>query len=338
MNEAKALPTGDITEFGSDTKRTSNHAEKLSPPIEAIQSKESRERPVFTFFRQWAKVGDDEYLPVGECKKILPAGLYDYSMTNRGPVFVKKKITVDDLIEFSDSISESVLQEIERFWLAKDAFIKYGFLQRRGYMLFGPQGSGKSCLVQLIIKGIVDKGGLAFIGNNDPNEFGSILHTLRLIEPTRPIVCLFEDIDAIINTYGEARLLSLLDGEIQISNVLNIATTNYPERLDPRIVARPRRFDRLIKIDMPEARIRKIYFEHKLLDSTPEEIGLWTVATDRFSFAALADLVISVKCLGNNFEDTVATLKKLQTKRASSKEFEEVVVGFHNNGDGKVRT
>lgn len=33
----------------------------------------------------------------------------------------------------------------------------------------------------------------------------------------------------------EERLLSLLDGKMQIDHILFIATTNYPERLDQRL-------------------------------------------------------------------------------------------------------
>jgi hypothetical protein len=324
-----------IEDFGADipTKRINGES---SACREATPVPVETDNKSFTFLRQWAKVGDDAYLPVGECLHLLPSGLYDYNITTQGIVFNKKQINTDTLINFPDSVSENVLQEIDRFWLAGDAFSKYGFLQRRGYILYGGQGGGKSCIVQQIIEGIVKKNGLAFIGNNNPETFGHVLHTLRIIEPTRPIVCIFEDIDAIVQHYGEASLLSLLDGEIQVSNVLNIATTNYPERLDPRIVARPRRFDRIIKINMPEARIRKIYLEHKLIGATSEEIDLWTEATDNFSFAALADLVISVKCLGNNFEDTVATLKKLQTKKVSSAEFDKVTVGFGDRDNGKL--
>ena len=64
---------------------------------------------------------------------------------------------------------------------------------------------------------------------------------LRSIEPDTQIVCLFEDIDAYIGTYGEEEILSLLDGETQINKVLNVATTNYPRKLDQRITtASPR--------------------------------------------------------------------------------------------------
>ena len=62
------------------------------------------------------------------------------------------------------------------------------------------------------------------------------LKVFREIEPNRSIIYIFEDIDSIIEHHGEDEILSVLDGEMQVNKVLNIATTNYPERLDRRIV------------------------------------------------------------------------------------------------------
>ena len=118
----------------------------------------------------------------------------------------------------------------------------------------------------------------------------------------------------------------LLDGENQVDRVINIATTNYPEKLDKRIVARPRRFDRVIKIDMPNEKIRKEYFKNKL-GINGEDLDYWTEASNGFSFASLSELVISVKCLGNSFEKSIERLKELSRKHSSS-EFEQASVGF----------
>ena len=111
--------------------------------------------------------------------------------------------------------------------------------------------SGKTCLVQQIITNIVNTDGLVFQCTNHPAVFNDGLAQFRKVEPDRPIVCLFEDIDAIISEHGEDEILQLLDGESAIDKCLNIATTNYPENLDRRLVARPRRFDRVIQIGMP---------------------------------------------------------------------------------------
>ena len=118
------------------------------------------------------------------------------------------------------------------------------------------------------------------------------MEVFRKIEPDRPVVCLFEDIDAIIETHGDSELLQWLDGSHQINKVINIATTNYPERLDRRIVSRPRRFDRIIKIESPTAAIRETYLSRKLPDLAANgQLAHWVTMTEGLSFAALAELL-----------------------------------------------
>ena len=143
-----------------------------------------------------------------------------------------------------------------------------------------------------------------------PGILTRAMELFRKIEPDRPLVCLFEDIDAIIEMHGDSELLQWLDGSHQINKVINIATTNYPERLDRRIVSRPRRFDRIIKIEAPTARIREAYLGRKLPDLIERgELPRWVELTEGLSFAAMAELVISVACLGNSLEDTIRLLR-----------------------------
>jgi SpoVK/Ycf46/Vps4 family AAA+-type ATPase len=120
----------------------------------------------------------------------------------------------------------------------------------------------------------------------------------------------------------------LLDGESQIDFVLNLATTNYPEKLDRRIVARPRRFDRIIKVDMPGATVRQAYFEAKLTDASPAEIESLVEKSDGLSFAAMAEIIISVKCLDNNLEETLETLREMHKRTPSSREYDSREMGF----------
>jgi SpoVK/Ycf46/Vps4 family AAA+-type ATPase len=136
-------------------------------------------------------------------------------------------------------------------------------------------------------------------------------------------VCLFEDIDAIIELHGDSELLQWLDGSHQINKVINIATTNYPERLDRRIVSRPRRFDRIIKIEAPTPAIRETYLRKKLPELLANgKLDYWLQMTEGLSFAAMAELVISVACLGNSLEETVNVLRMLDDQQPTSKEFE----------------
>ena len=275
---------------------------------------------------QWTAKEAGVFVAVPSTRTKLPAGVYNVQVKNNIPVFVEQDLVVDDLMQFPDSLSDKIFSEINDFWGRGAVFKEYGFLHRRGYIFYGPQGSGKTAMVQQIIKSVVEKDGIVFMCEH-PGILVLGLTQFRQVEPERPVVCVFEDIDSIIKNYGDDYLLALLDGENQIDKVLNIATTNYPEYLDKRIVARPRRFDRVIKVGMPGADIRREYFRHKL-NIKENELEKWVNATDGFSFAACAELVISVKCLGHPFEKAAEILSDLLTSKASSSDFTGGKVGF----------
>src|SRR6202035_2039476 len=154
-----------------------------------------------------------------------------------------------------------------------------------------------------------------------PYHFIRCMEGFRQVEPQRPMICIFEDIDAIIEEHSDSDLLQWLDGTQQVDRAVNLATTNYPEKLDRRIVSRPRRFDRLLRIDAPDARFREAYLARKLCGQSAAERARWVELTDGLPFAALAELVISVECLGNDLEESAALLKSLDARTPSSLEF-----------------
>ena len=311
-----------LSEFGTNIPEPS---EKNSKPTsvthESSPSSDDKDQKDVTALVQWSICGPNIYKPVSYTFSKLERGVYNiYASQNHGIVFEKKTICVDSLLRFPDSVSDKILKEITTFWNKGEKFKFHGFLHRRGYLLHGPAGSGKTCLVQQIIADIVNADGLVFQCSNHPNIFNDGLSNYRKVEPDRPVVCLFEDIDAIIDEYGEDEILTLLDGENQIDRVLNIATTNYPEKLDPRLVARPRRFDRVMKIDMPPPTVRGLYFEKKLkIDGA--ELEKWVKSTDGFSFAACAELVISVMCFEMPFVDAVEKLREMMEIKISSSQY-----------------
>ncbi|HYT92333.1 MAG TPA: AAA family ATPase [Gemmataceae bacterium] len=270
---------------------------------------------------QWMVLNNGLYQVCGQTLPQLPAGAYTCSLDCYGnPLFQAKELHVDELIDFTDSLSARILGEVSRFWQLGERFKKFGFLHRRGYLFYGKQGSGKSSLVHQIVARITAAGNLALFCEQ-PNVFVTCASRFRQVEPERPMVCIFEDIDAIIAAYGDSDLLQWLDGNQQVDQAVNIATTNYPEKLDRRIIARPRRFDRILRIDAPEDRLRAAYFARKLPEQTAAERQHWVRLTDGLSFAALAELIISVHCLGNDLDETVALLKSLDADTPSSTEY-----------------
>ena len=315
--------------FGTaTTKRQNPNRGKSSPP--GVEEEEKKDLLNSISLTQWAVCGPHTYKPVSTTFPKLQSGVYSVAVSQyHGIIYVKKNVCVDDLLRFPDSLSDKILNEITTFWGKGKNFQEHGFLHRRGYLLHGPAGSGKTCLVQQIIADIVKADGLVFQCSNHPAVFNDGLSQFRKVEPDRPIVCLFEDIDAIVEEHGEDEILTLLDGENQIDRVLNIATTNYPEKLDRRLVARPRRFDRVVEVGMPSAAVRKMYFQKKL-NVSDAEVDKWVLASDGFSFAACAELVISVCCFEKKFEDAVKDLKEMMTAVLNSRnyEFDSKNVGF----------
>jgi hypothetical protein len=316
-----------LADFGSNVKKDGDSGAnpamaRVRALLDGNANEQEEDGDLFKVSKsQWAVCGSSEFTGIQKTQKSLTAGVYRVKLRNGEVVMCKADINVDDLLEFPDSLSDTILKEINDFWEKADLFKKYGFLHRRGYLMYGPAGGGKTSLVQQIIKKIIDRDGLVFICDN-PSILAMGLAVFREIEPKRNVVCIFEDLDSIIDSNGEDTILSILDGELQIDKVLNIATTNYPENLDKRLVGRPRRFDRVIRIGMPNEAVRRLYFSTKL-GITDDELVCWVKKTDEFSFAAMAELVISVKCLGHNLDESVKTLRELLDSKPSS------------SGDGK---
>lgn len=246
---------------------------------------------------QYAKNGGG-YTPASYTIKQLPPGVYSVCFINDMFTYMPEKVITDSLIKFPDSRSEMLLNEITNFWKLKDEFkngnalSKGGFLHKRGYLLFGPPGSGKTCLIKFVINDIVERGGVVLLGNTHPSNIVRGLKLLRTIEEDKPIVVLFEDFDALLENFDESEYLSILDGENSVDNVLFLATTNYPSKLDPRLYNRPGRFSDVVKIGMPTSAVRKLYLETYLKD--PGDIDYIVEKTEGFSLDHLKALILGV--------------------------------------------
>ena len=266
---------------------------------------------------QWGLVASNAWKSQSLTSKILEPGEYGIAIDGRDdrPVFTKKNGKSDDLIRFQGGLADTVFREIANFWDKGESFKKIGFLHRRGYIFYCPAGGGKTSIVKQILNSIVEHGGVVFHCSH-PGAFSVGLEAFRQVEPDRPIVCVFEDIDALIKKFGDDDILSILDGTNQVNKVLNLATTNFPENLDKRIVSRPRRFDRIYKILAPDEKTRRAYLKLKL--PKREKLDIWVKKTEDLSFAGLTEAVISVICLGNPLDEVIETLKKLEQGKPSS--------------------
>ena len=270
----------------------------------------------------WATNGR-EFFPTERAVEKLAPGQYTVEWSNTtGPFFSMQEINLDDLLVLPDSRSEQVLEHVSYFWQIEDKFRDLGFLWKRGILLWGPPGSGKTSTIQQLSKQIVDLGGIT-IYCTVPHMTAAGLSVLRRIEKNRPIVVILEDIDAIVRQHGESELLAMLDGEHQTDNVVFVATTNYPEMLDKRLINRPSRFDEVIKIGMPSAAARAFYLKTKnpRLANDQFELNEWVNITEGFSIAHLKEMIISVECFGKALQQAHDRLRAMMD--ATPDDFEQ---------------
>lgn len=257
--------------------------------------------------------------------KNLPPAEYTvhYDDYNR-IIFSTHESPIDDLLYLPDSVSDEIITYVDEFWNSEERFRQYGYLWKRGILLYGPPGSGKTCTLQQVSKRLITLGGIVLFSDN-PTTLSDALQTLRKIEPKRPVIVMLEDVDTIIENYGEHRLLPLLNGEYQVDNVIFIATTNHPEVLGRRFTNRPSRFDLVKKIGMPSAEARKFYLEAtvKKANDTIDNIEEWIESTEGYSVAHLKELLVSIKVFKTPFDEAIATLNDLISSVPSSDEDEE---------------
>lgn len=277
----------------------------------------------------WLKEGS-KYIPYTNSILLskLDPGMYIVEYDRESGLHCKKSsIVSDELFIFSNSIIENLIIEVESFWDKKDLFKSNNLIHKRGIILEGPQGTGKSSIISLLSEKVVNRGGIVFIVNNsnDLNLYINFLkNNFRLIEPDTPIITIIEDLDK----YAEDKvILDFLDGKTNIDHHLVITTTNNSKKI-PDTFLRPSRIDLRILVSFPNYDIRKEFLLKKgFLEG--EELDYILQNTDSFSLADLKELYISTSILGYSISDAIDKIKNPKEKKDYlSSSFKTSKLGF----------
>jgi transitional endoplasmic reticulum ATPase len=187
-----------------------------------------------------------------------------------------------------------------------ELFRHLGIDPPKGVILYGPPGTGKT----LIAKAIANETGAHFISINGPEImskfYGESEARLREVfqeaEQNAPSIIFIDELDAIAPKRSEvtgeverrvvSQLLALMDGLKGRGQVIVIGATNRIEAIDPAL-RRPGRFDREIRIGVPDRNGRKEILQiHTRRMPIAEDVDLDEIAdiTHGFTGADLAAL------------------------------------------------
>jgi hypothetical protein len=264
---------------------------------------------------QWARHGAG-YAPTRPTVETIPSGCYDIVCDNDGTIFCSPMLEPTGLVlELPEMRSEHVVKTVERFWESENdykignEFVHGGAAYRCGIMLYGPPGTGKTVTIRIVGDKLSERGGVVFHSTLHPMQINHFLTSFRRIEPDRKCVVIMEDIDSAIQQWGEAPYLQMLDGAQSINNCMFLVTTNYPEKLDPRIYNRPGRLSHVIKIGLPGKEARRAFLSALLKNK--RDLEELVAKTDGFSIDHISALVSGIYREHKDLNEEIVRLRSL---------------------------
>ena len=132
---------------------------------------------------------------------------------------------------------------------------------KRGLLLYGPPGVGKTHTVRYLIGELTGTTVVELTGDT----LGAIKEACSIARTLQPAMIVIEDVDLIAEErdhYGGSTpllftLLNEMDGLDEDADVVFLLTTNRADLLEPALAARPGRVDQAVHVDLPDGDARR---------------------------------------------------------------------------------
>ncbi len=247
-------------------------------------------------------------------------------------------------IVLADDMLDDLLKDMRSFLDTGEWYTARGVPHRRGYLLHGPPGNGKTTLVAAAAGEVGLSVAVLSLNNKIMTD-----DSLRELVDSLPqgTVLLIEDIDCAFRTKRESAeetgvtlsgLLNALDGVSSREGRILFMTTNHPERLDPALV-RPGRVDRSFRLgNTTHDQARRLYLwfytggePDPRIESLAREFGD-SIPTGQVCMAAIQEHLLRHRT------DPEAAIREMEFRNqdAVAKHKEIVAAWASDNDDGTL--
>lgn len=194
-------------------------------------------------------------------------------------------ISWEDII-LPDELKQNIITDVNAFFTrGVNVYKRLNLKPFRKLLLAGVPGTGKTLVCTALAKWALEQNYyVIYISSSDQGgpTFGKIQHALNMAaDSPYPTLIILEELDAYLHAIEKAVVLNVLDGSEAALNehgTLLVATTNYPQAIDERVLKRPGRLDRIFiipEMKRPEdvERMLKLYLRELWQDDHAAMVG-----------------------------------------------------------------
>lgn len=197
---------------------------------------------------------DDRNLDEEELLTLLDSEIFDNEFNINKNDLKNQFIPVNSYfpVENYNKGLNSAQENISRFLHSKAIYKELNMDYRRGVLLYGDPGTGKSQFIYQLSKELITNWEAVVIRIEGQRALDSfydhVMHPISQFSERLKVIVIEELADLCSSRSNSSKLLSLLDSMVLRENVLFLITTNFPEQIPSNIVDRPARLDLLCPI------------------------------------------------------------------------------------------